>query len=317
MKSPSNSSAESWGRLAAWRAQHRAAAQSSWQKLTAQPLTTGLVWLVIAISFALPSTLLLTLDNLQLVAPDTETSVRLSVLLDLDVPLGEANALRDQIANVADVDAVSVISQEQALAEFAQQTGLSTLLASLDRNPLPHTLTVSLVPGVNEAEERGLVETLQSLQPVDQVVRDTRWIARLNEALSAGWRWVLALGGAMVLGAVLALVNTLHLAIDARRDEILVVRLIGGSAAFTRRPFLYTGLFYGGGGGLLAALLLWLVSIWLAAPVNALFQLYDSPGQLQGPGPIYPIILTALGAGLGWLASFLATERYLSRLQSG
>ena len=80
MKAPSTSSAESWSRLAAWRAQHRAAAQSSWQKLRAQPLTTGLVWLVIAISFALPSTLLLTLDNLQLVAPDTETSVRLSVL---------------------------------------------------------------------------------------------------------------------------------------------------------------------------------------------------------------------------------------------
>ena len=103
MKAPSTSSAESWGRLAAWRAHHRAAAQSSWQKLRAQPLTTGLVWLVIAISFALPSTLLLTLDNLQLVAPDTDTPVRLSVLLHLDVPLGEANALRDQIANVADV----------------------------------------------------------------------------------------------------------------------------------------------------------------------------------------------------------------------
>ena len=107
MKAPSTSSAESWGRLAAWRAHHRAAAQSSWQKLRAQPLTTGLVWLVIAISFALPSTLLLTLDNLQLVAPDVDTSVRLSVLLNLDVPLDEANILRDQLPSYADVDAVS------------------------------------------------------------------------------------------------------------------------------------------------------------------------------------------------------------------
>ena len=123
MKSPPTASAESWGRLAAWRAQHRAAAQSSWQKLRAQPLTTGLVWLVIAISFALPSTLLLTLDNLQLVAPDTETSVRLSVLLNLDVPLDEANALRDQLASYADVDAVSVVSQEQALAGLHSKRG--------------------------------------------------------------------------------------------------------------------------------------------------------------------------------------------------
>lgn len=314
MKSPTTSSAESWGRLAAWRAQHRAAAKGSWQKLRAQPVTTGLVWLVIAISFALPSTLLLTLHNLQLVAPDVDASARLSVLLSFETPLDEAMTLRDEISSWADVDTVSVISQEQALAEFVEQTGLSTLLDSLDRNPLPHTLTVSLVHRANQARVDRLTEALQSLERVDRVVQDTRWIARLNEGLAAGWRWAVALGGAMVLGAVLALANTLHLAIDARRDEILVVRLIGGSAAFTRRPFLYTGIFYGGGGGLLAALLLWLVSIWLVAPVNSLFQLYDSPGQLQGPGPIYPIALTALGASLGWLASFVASERYLSRL---
>jgi cell division transport system permease protein len=270
---------------------------------------------VIAISFALPSTLLLTLHNLQLVAPDVDASARLSVLLSLEASLDEAMTLRDEISSWTDVDTVSVISQEQALAEFVEQTGLSTLLDSLDRNPLPHTLTVSLVHRANQARAGRLTEALQSLERVDRVVQDTRWIARLNEGLAAGWRWAVALGGAMVLGAVLALANTLHLAIDARRDEILVVRLIGGSAAFTRRPFLYTGIFYGGGGGLLAALLLWLVSIWLVAPVNSLFQLYDSPGQLQGPGPIYPIALTALGASLGWLASFVASERYLSRLR--
>ena len=74
-------------------------------------------------------------------------------------------------------------------------------------------------------------------------------MARLDETLVAGERWVLALAGAMVLGAILALANTLHLAIDARREEILVVRVIGGSPAFVRRPFLYTGLYFGAGGG--------------------------------------------------------------------
>ena len=109
MKSPTTSSAESWGRLAAWRAQHRAAAKGSWQKLRAQPVTTGLVWLVIAISFALPSKLLLTLHNLQLVAPDVDASDRLSGLLSLEASLDEAMTLRDEISSWTDVDTVSVI----------------------------------------------------------------------------------------------------------------------------------------------------------------------------------------------------------------
>ena len=63
-----------------------------------------------------------------------------------------------------------------------------------------------------------------------------------------------ALGIAMVCGAILVLVNTLYLDVDARREEIRVVSLIGGSPAFVRRPFLYSGLYFGAGGGVLALL---------------------------------------------------------------
>ena len=81
-------------------------------------------------------------------------------------------------------------------------------------------------------------------------------MSRLEETLVACERWVLALVVAMILGAILALANTLHLAIDARREEILVVRVIGGSPAFVRRQYLYPGLNNGVGGGVLAELML-------------------------------------------------------------
>ena len=53
----------------------------------------------------------------------------------------------------------------------------------------------------------------------------------------------------MVIGAILILGNTLRLAIEARRAEIVVIKLIGGGDAFVRRPFLYMGLWCGVGGG--------------------------------------------------------------------
>jgi cell division transport system permease protein len=185
---------------------------------------------------------------------------------------------------------------------------------SLDHNPLPHALLVSPIAPRTDAALIQLVEAIDVLSGVDRVIIDNQWMSRLNQALLATERWGIALGAAMVLGAILALANTLHLAIDARREEILVVRVIGGSPGFIRRPFLYTGLYFGAGGGLLAGAMLWVLSLWIAGPVNTLFFLYGSPGQIQGPGVGYPLALIALGAGLGWLTSWAASARYFSRL---
>ena len=315
MRAASEQVREEWGRFAAWRSQHRAAAASSWQKLVSRLAATSMVWLVVAISLALPSVMLLTLDNLRPLAPDLARPAQVSVLLDGQLSLAQAESLRRQLADWASVENVVLVGRDQALATFGEQTGLSGLLTSLDRNPLPHSLLVS--PRVAPAGDTlsQLIEDLNALPNVSRALADNQWMARLNQILVAGERWVLALGSAMVLGAILALANTVYLAIAARREEILVLRLIGGSPAFIRRPFLYTGLYFGAGGGLLAGVVLWALTLWLAGPVNALFLLYDSPGQLYGPGWRYPLVLIVLGAVLGWLASWIASARYFRRLE--
>lgn len=315
MRAASEQVREEWGRFAAWRSQHRAAAASSWQKLVSRLAATSMVWLVVAISLALPSVMLLTLDNLRPLAPDLARPAQVSVLLDEQLSLAQAESLRRQLADWASVENVVLVGRDQALATFGEQTGLSGLLTSLDRNPLPHSLLVS--PRVAPAGDTlsQLIEDLNALPNVSRALADNQWMARLNQILVAGERWVLALGSAMVLGAILALANTVYLAIAARREEILVLRLIGGSPAFIRRPFLYTGLYFGAGGGLLAGVMLWALTLWLAGPVNALFLLYDSPGQLYGPGWRYPLVLIVLGAVLGWLASWIASARYFRRLE--
>ena len=92
--------------------------------------------------------------------------------------------------------------------------------------------------------------------------------------------------------------------------------MIGGSPGFIRRPFLYTGLYFGTIGGLLAGVMLWGLGLWIAGPVNALFLLYGSQGQLQGPGPEYLLALIALGAAMGWLTAWIAVARYFRWLES-
>jgi cell division transport system permease protein len=272
--------------------------------------------LVIAISLALPSTLLLTLDNLSAVAGGVDRPPQLSVLLTGDSELPVAEQLQRTLRNWSEIDDVLLLDRERALSQFVQQTDLATVVGSLARNPLPHTLIVMPRSASSEAAITELGQRVQTLSGVDRVIVDMRWVARLETALQAGWRWVLGLGTVMLIGAVLVLGNTLRLAIEARKDEILVVHLIGGSPAFARRPFLYLGLWYGVGGGIVAALLLMMMTWWMTGPVNALFLLYESPRTIRAAGAFYPMSLTVLGGSLGLLSARLAAGRYVRQLVS-
>ena len=305
-----------WGPMAAWRAQHLIAASSSWHRLMSRPASTALIWMVVAISLALPGVLLLTLENLQRVTADLDNGFQLSVMLNMDATGSDAETIQRAITAWPEIEQVIFLHRDAALTEFAEQTELSAVLLSLDRNPLPHTLLVAPVMPMPEKSFEGLIKQLEGLSKVARVVASTRWMARLEEVLRLGRRWALALGTAMVCGAILVLINTVYLAVDARKEEILVVSLIGGSSAFVRRPFLYSGLYFGAGGGALAAVGLWAFTAWVAGPVSAVFLLYDQTNSLSGPGATYPIALISVGAVAGWLAALIATQRYLKHLQA-
>ena len=113
----------------------------------------------------------------------------------------------------------------------------------------------------------------------------------------------------MILG------NTIRLAIESRRDEIVIVKLVGGSNAFVRRPFLYTGLWYGVGGGTLAAVLV-AASLWfLQEPVGNLALLYEGYFTLRGLGIMGGLNLIVLGGLLGLGGAWLAVARHLAHIE--
>src|SRR5699024_8667256 len=98
---------------------------------------------------------------------------------------------------------------------------------------------------------KALASDLRQLGGVDQVVADTQWVARLNAMLSIAHRAVWVIGILLALAVLLVIGNTIRLEIQARRREIEVQKLVGATNAFVRRPFLYSGLWYGAIGGLI------------------------------------------------------------------
>jgi cell division transport system permease protein len=155
---------------------------------------------------------------------------------------------------------------------------------------------------------------LQQLPEVELAQMDLQWVQRLYSLLAVGQRVTLALALLLGLGVLLVTGNTIRLAIENRRDEILVIKLVGGTDAYVRRPFLYTGLWYGLGGSIVAGLLLSLVMLWLDGPVGLLAALYQSRFELHGLGFAGTLMLALAGALLGLAGAWLAVARHLGAI---
>ena len=301
--------------VVSWVHHHRQAASSSLLRALRVPVATGLTWLVVGIALALPASLLVILQNIEAVTSDMRSPARFSVLLESGTSLNSAQDILSRVESRVDVRDVTLIPKDQALARFAVDTGLVGLLDSIPDNPLPHTLLVNPLASVESEGLSELAQGLKVVRGVDQVVFDTLWQARLAGVLQAGRRLVMGIGLLMMMGAVLILANTIRLAIDARRDEIVVIKLIGANNAYARRPFLYTGLWSGFGGGLLGAIMVGVFFIYLSEPVNQLLQLYNSDRRFTGLGILGVLNMMFLGGTLGLLSAWHAATSQLRELE--
>ena len=301
--------------LSAWAHHHRQAALISVDKLIREPIASFLTVLVIGVALAVPSLGLSLAATVQGQISQIDAPPQLSVLLGQDASLEDADKLRTEILRKPGIADVKVIDRDSALADFVSATGLENLVQKLNRNPLPHTLWV--YPSVNTrlAGVEQLQVDLGSLAGVSQVILDSRWLERLNAFTDLLRTIALVLGAVMAVGVVLTLGNTLRLGIEARRDEIVVIKLIGGGNAFARRPFLYTGLFTGALGGVFGGLLSGAALLMLDAPVKRLFDLYDQAPSVPSLILSELLVLVSIGAILGLISAWYSVQLHLTRIQ--
>lgn len=301
-------------RLRAWGRHHRAMCLDSARRLLRHPVGSLLTMLAIAIALVLPAGLWLALDSARMLDAELEESATLTVYLAHQVDEAQAGRIDEAIGAHEGVARTRLITAAEGMAEFQQALGLTDVLGRLDDNPLPASVVVTPLDPAPESV-RELAESLQEMTGVDEVRLDLAWLERLRHLAELGSRVALALGVLFGLGVLLVVGNTIRLAVESRRREIEVVMLIGATHAFVRRPFLYSGAWYGLGGGLLAWGLLGLGSEWLAAPVSALAASYGATFQLPQLGAAGSATLLICSTLLGWLGGWIAVSRHLAEIR--
>ncbi|MET1080398.1 MAG: permease-like cell division protein FtsX [Pseudomonas sp.] len=299
--------------LRAWLENHHFSLMDSLRRLGKQPVGSFFTCLVMAIALSMPMGLALLLDNVERLGGSWQRAAQISLYLQIDTDDAQGETLRAQVAALPEVAEAQWISREQALAEFQQQSGLGEALKELPENPLPGVVLVT----PREVDKPGLEalrQRLAELPRVQQAQLDLLWVERLTAILKLGERFVFGLSLLLILALLLVIGNTIRLHIENRRTEIEVIKLVGGTDGYVRRPFLYMGALYGLGAGLLAWGVLVFGLDWLNEAVVRLAGLYGSDFALAGVPLDDGLSLLCGALLLGYIGAWLAVARHLSEL---
>lgn len=299
--------------LAAYVENHRASLADSLHRLFSHPFGSFFTCLVMGITLSLPMGLSLLLHNVERLGGSWQRAAQISLFLDLKATDSQGQDLREQIEKMPDVIEAQLISRDDALKELQEQSGLGEALKELPDNPLPAVISVT-PKQIDKAQLDALRQRLSELPGVQQAQLDLVWVERLSAILKLGDRFVFGLTILLVLTLLLVIGNTIRLHIENRRNEIEVIKLVGGTDGYVRRPFLYMGALYGLGAGILSWALLAFGLDWLNGAVVNLAGLYGSDFGLAGVPVDDGLSLTVGAVLLGWIGAWLAVARHLREL---
>jgi cell division transport system permease protein len=303
-------------RSRSWRRHHLNVAREALLRLKQTPVASLMTLAVLAIALALPSFLLASLGNLQALTDGWDPQPRIALYMQTELSDAAIDSFSRELMLREDLSSVELISRQKGLEDFRQYSAFADLLERFDSNPLPAVIMV--LPRDTDPLQLPLVRNeLAALPGVDQAQLDMEWVQRLAAILALAQRGSYVLGGLLALAVLLVVGNTVRMTIESRRDEILVSKLVGATDAWVRRPFLYSGFWFGLLGGLLAWLLVQLALLLLAEPAQALADLYLNAFELQGLGFQGSLIMLTTATLLGLSGSWLAVSRHLREIEPG
>ncbi len=284
-------------------------------KIYQAPTTTIMTVAVIGITLSLPGGFYLFLKNIDALSGDFRSSSQISLYLDLTISEKQARAVEQQIKTFENVVSTEFISRDQSLKQFREDSGFGKSIDTLSSNPLPHTIIVEPPDDVDTFEIKNLLNALQAIPDVEIAKLDTEWLERLYTIIEIAKRSVIIITILFSCAVLLIIGNTIRLDIQNRYQEIIVTKLIGGTDAFIRRPFLYGGVWYGMLGGLISWLIVEIGYLAISGPLERLNLLYQSELTLVTFSFHDFIILITSSTLLGLAGSWIAVARHLNLIE--
>jgi cell division transport system permease protein len=222
----------------------------------------------------------------------------------------EIGSLWSRLAHDPRVASVNIVTKAQALQRAQRIPGLPQLAGASDSNPFPASLDVQLKNINNVAAVDAMVRGDSAVDPVVPTSYDKGAYQRIQTFLfglaAAGFLFLSLLG----FVAVTVTINSIRAAINARRDEIRIMQLVGAPRWMVRGPFVVEGAITGALAGAAAGIAVFaLVGLAIAAG-SASFNQF-APGVNVTVAAAGAALVFAAGLGLGSGSSLLGLRRHM------
>jgi cell division transport system permease protein len=270
------------------------------------PALTILAVMAIGLSVFSIGLFALTAHNIDVALSEVEGRVEVVAYLRDDASEELIEIARHEIESFPEVESARYISKVEALYEASRElTEFSDVYSDLEVNPLPASLEISLLPNHRTPSDvEAVADRVTSYHFVEEARYGREWVDRIYSLRRVAGGTAVILGLAFALGAAILIGIAVRMSVLARAREIAIMRTVGATDSYVRRPFILEGLVTGLGGGLLALALTWGM---YRAVERMLLSLAWLPGLWIAAG--------LAGAGiLGMLAAGRAVRRELRRL---
>lgn len=290
-----------------WLEHHIDSFKLSFTRAINSPVSFIFTVLMIAIALSIPMSLYVVFSSVQQLTNQWDNDKQITLFLKDSVSYSEAEKIANSITEKDVIANAYAINKNTALDEFKLQMGLDSIAENLPDNPLPHLVIANPESSISDLESLQSLELeLSNLKQVQQVQFDLIWFQRLQAILNVINRiqWIVSIVLLLAIGLIIA--NVIRWEVTSRHSEIEIIKLVGASDTYVRRPFLYSGFWLGLIGSVVALIIVTICSWLIQQSTSKLSALFGSDFQLTSLsiGLAGLIILTAslLGIGAAWVA---------------
>lgn len=281
------------------------------QGIAEHPLLAVATVAAVAVVLTLTGAFALVAGNLSAVLDRWGKDVQISCYLQDDLDDEAIFTIKAELEAMPEVASVQYVSADEALELFAGAIeGMDRLLADLDENPLPASLEVRLVAEQQQPDQVEAIARRLRRPAFSDLDWSHEWVERFHTFVALLRLSTSVLGLLLLAAAGFIVHNTVRLAIHARRDELQIIGLVGGTRTFAWVPFLIEGALLGLVGGLASLLALGVLHRWAFLAMQSSLGLVLGPDVLRflPPGGVVAVALAGLLVGfLGAAVSVLRT----------
>jgi len=230
--------------------------------------------------------------------------IEMEVFLKIGTEEKQIKSLQTTLSQIPGIDSISFISKEHAAKRFNSEFG-EDVYSILEFNPFPNSFRLTLEERYQNSEGvKKIQDSIKNLSNIDEIVYQQPLLITIDRYVNIVYLIMLIASAVIILIAMMLINNTIRLTIYARKDIIQIMRLVGATEGYVKRPFIVEGILQGFIGSLAAMLIV----LYLNKLIKNLFlpQLIENYQILA--------LLIVFGTIMGMVSAYISVGKYLRNI---